>query len=309
MSSSAVYLYAPCALSKRSDVSPLSIDQIAGIRSLAPTDRMAEWVDAAWSHALPRRPFEETYSGGFWGFLRKESPPSGVYVCAVSAGFGLLPPGALIPNYDATFTLGSRNCVGGDTQTNREWWRLLGHHAPKQGRPSGITDALRNWPGTHILALPQLYLDAVWDDVCEAIEDRDLHSRIVVLTTPYAGSAFGSPRSLTVSSGLRAELGGTIGTLLPRLALRIASGVADRAGDLAAIRESVAKMRVETVLSPKRVRLTDDKIRLFILNFLRDNPNVDGYTAVLRSLRSSGLACEMKRFRSVFREAYKSIHV
>ncbi len=306
---SAVYLYAPCGLSKRSDEVPLSLYRIAGKpRPDAADERAATWVRTAWSSELSRRPFEETYSGGFWGLLRKTPPAPYIHVCAVSAGFGLLSPGSLIPNYDATFAVGLRNSVGIDAKQNREWWRILGIHAARNARVQGFAESIRRRPGTHIIALPQLYLDAVWEDVREAIDDIRLQKRVVVLTTPYSGNAFASPRSLTVTSGIRAELGGTIGTILPRLALRIANTLSDRASDLAAIAGLVAGMRTEEALSPLRKKLSDEKIRLFILRFLRDYPTAEGYTSALRLLRAKGLACEMKRFRTIFKETYKSIH-
>ena len=303
MSSSAVNLYAPCGLSKRSNEPPVSLHDIAGPpQETSAESRAKAWVSSAWSPNLLRRPFEETYLGGFWGQIRKAPPPSAIRVFAVSAGFGILPPGTPIPNYDATFAPRSHNSIGTTSQMNREWWRHLGNYAALHGRPQSISSAMHLFPGIHLLALPQVYLDAVWEDVLVAISDRNISHRIVILTTPYSGDSFVSPRSLIVPSGLRAELGGTIGTILPRLALHLATILNEQSGNLDALRSTVSKMRLENTLSPLRQKLTDGSVRLFIREFLRDHPGTVGYTPALRDLRSKGLACEMKRFRCLFNE-------
>jgi len=99
-------------------------------------------------------------------------------------------------------------------------------------------------------------------------------------------------------------LGGTIGTILARLTLHLATVLNDKSGDLDALRSTISKMRLENTLSPIRKKLTDGSIRLFIREYLREHPSAAGYTPALRDLRSKGLACEMKRFRSMFNEIH-----
>ena len=297
----AVYIYTACGLSKRSAAKPFALSRVApNSREIPIAQRADAWVRKAWADTPHRNPFELTYQGGFWGLLRKNPPPSHIKICAVSAGFGVLTPGSLIPNYDATFSKGSRNSVGGSSPANREWWTHLGRHAKVHGRPSGITDSVQRFCGIHIVALPQIYLDAVWDDISEVLCARRAVGRIVILTTPYSGNTFASGRSLTVAGGLRAELGGTIGTLLPRFALRIASTLGESCANFNSIRRLVSSMATEDALSPERKRMTDDDVQEFIADYLKRNPSASGYTRALRQLRTSGLACEMKRFRSLF---------
>ena len=306
MASTPINIYAACGQRKRASCAVFRLDEVAPyIPGEPPEKRLNRWERITWTQKNAKLSFEQTYLGGFWGALRACSKNEDIRVFAVSAGFGLLAPGTKIPNYDATFSPRVENsinkgCLSSVTEANQSWWKMISDIRRLAGSPGSIQDEVRHSNCINIVALPQLYLEAVWNDISTILDDPKLRNKIIVLTTPYAKTITSSDRVIRIPSGIRAELGGTIGTILPRLALKIAQELGANCREPTLVQSLVKSLRQESELSPKRDKQTDSEIIKFIKKFKKETPSAIGYTSSLRKFRGSGLACEMKRFRALY---------
>ncbi len=308
MTSSAVYLYIPCGMKKRSFSEPVRLDGVASeVGPCSIPELVDAWVETVWRKQFEKFPFEETYLGGVWGLIRKHGSPERTSVFAVSAGYGLLPPNSGISNYDATFAPNVKNSVASKVRRasrnpRRIWWGLLGKAARLDGRPSKISDMVRDEPGIHIVALPRYYLDAVWEDLCEVLSQPQFANRLLLLITRTSVQGLDCSRAVIVPSGVRKALGGTVGTVLSRTALHIARVLGSRASDMARVKAVIRNLDGADYMMPRREYRTDEQLRKYIRTYLRKYPSSKGYTSALRQLRKDGYASEMKRFKELYLE-------
>lgn len=304
MSQLPITVYAACAQRKRTLAPPVRLANAGPRRAGVDLETIFHaWTAMASDPKASRLPFEQIYLGGFWGFLRHAERSKSIRVNAISAGFGLLAPGSPVPNYDATFSDQGANAITIRTKlsasmANRLWWKLLCNW---EGPGSGIRcfyESAASDAGIHVVALPEAYLDAIWEDLALALDDPAMAKRIIVFTTPSVILPGESDRILAVPSGLRAEVGGTVATVVPRVALKMAQELGSSIANLNTCRSFIAKMRSFSQLSPKRERMSDQEVRSFVDSL---DPH-HSYTSALRRLRSSGRACEMKRFKQLYLE-------
>lgn len=314
MDSKVINVYVACAQKKRQLGKAIILDELVpGFAHETIASRFVEWKNRGWIGNVEKLPFEEVYLGGIWGRLRRMSVNQNLQVFAVSAGFGLLKPRTRIPNYDATFSLNVQNSVCGalinnNINGNRRWWNLMVEANRMENQIASIHDSVRLIDGIHLVALPQLYLDAVWDDIENVLNDSAMAKRMIILTTSSSKTDKSSSRVVSIPVGIRADLGGTIGTILPRLALKMVNEIAPDICDIGAIQLFVNKLRKEERLSPKRKRGNNKEISKIIIKIIKDNPSSSGYTSILRKFRADGHACEMKRFKMLFGQISKFLY-
>lgn len=225
----------------------------------------------------------------------------------VSAGFGLVPSTAPLPNYALTISAGEGSIAATLTQFDAsaaDWWKVL---CAELGTPDPVARLLQRASGAlALLALPSTYLRMV------APELRDLTaqelSRLRVFTSP-AGARQLEPRLadcvLPYDDRLN-DVEGHAGTRtdFAQRALRHFVEVLHghhlplHEGKTAVLR---ALGRHQRPATKERVRATDDEICSAIRSFGRSGSH--SASTLLRRLRDERkIACEQGRFRDLWRQ-------
>ena len=102
---------------------------------------------------------------------------------------------------------------------------------------------------------------------------------------------------------LRAELGGSVASLLPRMAQRWLApwdGGALTSGEHVSVWQRWSQESRHLDIHDRQ-RLSDLEVSEFITKVLSDDPSVAATTS-LRMLRDSGYACEQHRFGAIFKK-------
>jgi hypothetical protein len=109
---------------------------------------------------------------------------------------------------------------------------------------------------------------------------------------------------------LSGVLGGARGSLHARTARRILQEAATVPlyANILVPRYARLVSEVESATTPVRLKLTDDDVRKFILEAITKNGDL-ACTAALRRLRSSGQACEQRRFTGLYAEVTRTANV
>lgn len=271
-------------------------------KSLPATDRLllrtvpqGESKLVNWVHRIESTqgatPLRQLYRGDAWSQLpklenaaRKAGFEPSVYVA--SAGLGLRPVSASAPAYGATFTPNHPDSVPGPIGHQRTWW-----------------DALNDWngsrgtlpPGNPVLfVLSRRYADVLAPLVAETAVTRS------VLVVGGSDSIPSSQR-LPSDAKLRSTLGGTLGALNMRMAVvwleRVTSSHLNSQHDRDAWYAWAGGVGQHERYD--RTPLSDREVRQFIEVVRAEEPAISK-TRALRSLRSSGFACEQHRFAQLF---------
>jgi len=310
----AVCFYTSCTMTK-------SLPAAASL-SVASLSRNAEKRAEQWRSRIDawkgeRRTAMELYCGGHWSVVRglaEAEAGSGLLSFVVSAGYGLVSTETSLAPYAATFALGQADSVAiekgksGPTE-NVEWWNQLG-----AWRPAGvsgvrsISDAVKKWPlRIHLFALSPYYLDAISDDLARARRQLANPQNLIVISTGKKRHGDLNGNVLSAPADLQTLLGGALVSLNVRLAAEIFKSIPTEKLCLDEVRAFIADLRAEATPRdiPKRDPMTDSQVVRFIEKAAKSD-DARSYTTLLRSLRNSGCACEMKRFRKLFRKTVTS---
>jgi hypothetical protein len=243
--------------------------------------------------ARPQVQLFDLYQGEAWQQVRglaSDAHAVGytVQMMVASAGLGLRDVSAAAAPYAATFAGGHADSVASGGQNLRDWWRRLGTLESTRSLVSDANDRV-------LLVLSETYARTMDDDLVRlANRGGDL------LLVGGARDIDGLPR-LAADRSLRASLGGTASSLSIRMARR---WLQKRAGTelfgssdaKAWLRWARAASQVETY---DRAPMTDAEITKAIENLLATEPSLSA-TRALRRVRDAGIACEQKRFGSLF---------
>lgn len=253
-------------------------------------ERARRWR-AALDQESDRISLRRLYQGDAWKQaleLEVELRVAGFDPCVLvaSAGLGLVPVDEEWPAYAATFSSRHADTVGRSTADNRTWWKLITSEQKKLAEHA---------EGQTLMVLSETYSSAMAEDLA-AFRGRD---DVVVF-----GGSKDVPAELRIpaDSALRAALGGTSGSLN----VRTANAWIKSLGSPTVVghrnhhewRTWVAEVRQPEVYS--RAPMTDDGVVNFIKEVRRKHPEIRK-TGALRLLRDNGLACEQKRFGSLFK--------
>jgi len=139
-----------------------------------------------------------------------------------------------------------------------------------------------------------------------ALAMRDQLSDLDPAKSLVFGGASDTPESLRIRSdrSLRAPLGGTVSSLNTRMAIRWLEIAGDSTLTSTKVRQAWAAWARDSRQPEKYDRrpLPDATIRALITKMLDRNPKMSK-TAALKNLRTSGVACEQRRFSGLFKEA------
>ena len=278
-----------CTDRKAAKPSPeLAVSSLAGF-SVA--DRVGQWVDRIDS-APPSIRLRNLYRGDSWyQALGLETcalkVAQRVRVLVASAGLGLRDIDSEAVPYSATFSAGNVDTVGTGSKQLSEWWSGL----ETSNTALSIDGAL---DGPTLLVLSSAYARAMGPSLAA------LRGRNDVLT--FGGDdASNAGTRIRADRTLRSALGGTAMTLNLRSAIKwIELSDPDKIfGE-----ESQTRWQEWSKAASKpdpfdRVQQSDNDIKKWIANMIRDEPQVSR-SAALRVLRQAGLACEQSRFAALF---------
>lgn len=285
--------------------------------------RWTAMLDDALSPKNPRlsppaltKPAGELYLGGFWKDAREllsetSARDMAAHLRIVSAGLGLIDIDAEVPSYDATFSPGSFNSIPSRAEhqqatRNREWWNELCKWK-RFPSPRSFRSAVLHVPGaTHVVALPQIYLEAVEEDLrdaCNILSSRKSGS-LIILTTPYTKQHGVLAGTVEIPGDFYSKLKGTRGTVLQRAALRGIRELGQKASQHSAWVDWVSRLPGKVVALPVRDRVSDEEIEKFINreldNTCKKKEPMPSFGSLLVKLRASGKACERLRFKRIY---------
>lgn len=315
--SDTILILASCTERKRLPV-PSAL-RLARIRGRDPGRRAVRWWHRLMHHRGDTLPAIDLYAGGHWSVVQRLPEVARTRglrpaLWVISAGYGLVPAGARLHAYSATFAPGhpdsvSRNVSG--AAGRQAWWAELARFkGPDPKAPRSIADLVRQDPSASVLVVASAhYVNAVEPDLVKAAARLVEPERLMIITTPgsMARGPLG-PHVIAARARWQAILGGARTSLHARLAERIL----DRAADGLSV--EIVRARLERMLErspavPKdgRQKMTDDDVRAFVRQALTRDPRA-AHTKLLRALRDSGRACEQSRFRRLFFEVRTRPH-
>ena len=311
---SAINLVVNCTARKTSKIGEVAARCVRRARM---DKRMTAWIKALESSEAESMSANDLYCGDSWTAIRSVTEKScrhqEVNLWIASAGFGLIRREESIVPYSATFTRGHEDSVVEEDDASsapQAWWDgLCAWKRAKQRQPSSIQRLASMFPKQPLLiALSAEYFVALEADMLrarEALVDPD-HLIIVCVGGKKDGPLAGN--FLPCDARLEHVLGGARNSLNARVVRRILETTR---------RENLRISRLKPVFERllhrqpppryiERERLGDEQVIEFITNSLLDSPAWT-HSALLRALRDSGLACEQKRFRDLFREVQRTI--
>jgi hypothetical protein len=249
--------------------------------------RTRVWRQAL-ARATDRRPLMELYSGETWAQVRTMALRAAALgyepnMFVASAGLGLQSASTLAPSYSATFSTGHGDSVGASVLEAQAWWNELPHAEISPG-------------GRAIWVLSEAY-------------SRVVSPHLLAVTAPSELLVFGGSRDVRenvrvpADRSLRRALGGTVTSINVRSAvqwLNLSAGDDPFA--------SAAWQRWRTWTQENRHRevfdrrpLSDSAVLDFISELRTRQPSISK-TIALKVLREAGMACEQRRFSTLFQQ-------
>ena len=312
---SAICFYTSCTLTKSLPVATsLSAASLTRNSVKRRTEQWHARIDA-WKGT--RRTARELYCGGHWSVVRKLAEShgaDGLESFVISAGYGLVSIETELAPYAATFTLGQADSVAigngkvGPTE-NVAWWNRL-----CDWRPTGvtgirsITDMVRKWPRrVHLMALSPAYLDAISEDLSRALKCLKHRQSLIIISTGKKRHGELNQNVVSAPAELQMLLGGALTSLNVRLAAKLINSLRVTDLSLDNVQEFIGRLRSNAGPRKqiKRKIMEDAEVVRFIKTAIKSE-TIPSYTQTLRILRDSGHACEMKRFRELFRNTVHS---
>jgi hypothetical protein len=279
-------------------------------------ERLATWSDRLQQNGVDRIAAINLYRGQHWAVVRElpaVAQASGFQadLWVTSAGYGLVSAEAQVRPYSATFAASEDDSVwrpsDGDRPTAlRTWWKGL------QGLPGPVTEAPRSLtalagmsPDAFLLVIASpSYVAAMADDLAGARAKLADPQRLIVISSRNGSLPECLASHLVPSEApLSGVLGGARGSLHARTARRILQETATVPlyADVLVPRYTHLVSEIESATPPVRLKLLDEEVRRFIREAIAENKDLT-CTAALRRLRTSGQACEQRRFAGLYAE-------
>ncbi|ATC99584.1 hypothetical protein [Pseudoalteromonas spongiae] len=265
------------------------------------------WLEAL-NDSKPTIKAIDMYVGDHWNNVR-EIHNLGVPISIVSAGYGLVSSEHLINSYDATFSANTENSVGQIfksnylSERNVEWWKTIHQISSNTSPVKSLVN--ENLDSFFIIALTPDYLKVLEPELIELVATKKINIMNTAIISRDV-SLHSSLKSLHYknSEDFCHELGGSRISLNIRLAKYLIKDI-DKSGH---IRNQLENKFNALVLKAKpakkynRKKLSDTELMNFIESELNlgDSAKISA-SVLLRTLRNKGLACEQKRFSSLYR--------
>lgn len=233
---------------------------------------------------------------------------SKLWVC--SAGYGLIPAESAIAPYSATFSTGHPDSVperlSGGRGDLSHWWREVSKWSgPDPREPRTIAEIARKFPKSRILvAASNSYLQTMLEDL-EVARKAMVRADHLVL---FSGTGRVSDELTENLIGSDARMQRFIGGALMSLNVRTLGWAIENSQETGLSPERIRKAISKEISRAKpherinRTQLTDAEVSEFIeCQHQQGHPLVT--TSLLKLLRSTGFACEQKRFRKLLFQA------
>lgn len=279
--------------------------RLGELRERRPRLRFATWTRRLAADVPAAHPAIDLYAGEHWQVARGltgslAGRPTQVWVA--SAGYGLITVDTPVRPYSATFSPAQPDSVGTSRTEVEDWWtRLSTWRGPAAGLPRSIAELADRWRDATIVAV----LSASYQRACAAdllaASDR-LHSsdQLSVVGPPACRDL--ADLLVPVGAGLQHAVGGSRQALNVRAAAHLLHA-ATASGDLRrpGLRHIAAALPARTDYGrPPGRRLTDDQVRAYIDEHIREGAPPTSATKLLRQLRASGRSCEQARFGRLY---------
>jgi hypothetical protein len=271
------------------------------LRQGSTTQRSQQWIDLLQNRSTAVRSASDLYVGEHWSVALAASRrrPS-VQLWVVSAGYGLMPADALVTNYDATFSLKTPDSVAATRAGTQEWWQRVNEWSGPSSPTRSSRASLAELTGSgHVLAaLSEPYLLALQHDI-EQLEPSRFH----LISAGCADPAF-QHHLLAADGSARMALGGSLISVNIRIADHLIKMVPPGKWSRRKLSLELEQLRSTTPPLPKldRAPQDDEQILQWIRTARTHDPSLSASRG-LRLLRSSGMACEQRRFSTLFRTA------
>ncbi len=318
--SNVLHIVASCAQTK-AVVVPRAL-QLRSVPRVAAKARVQLWAkqrDAAHAAAGPA---QGLYSGTYWANVRRLVDRAAgvgysVKLWIASAGYGLVAGDEPVKPYSATFAPYSKDSVCAEGLSRelrihhwREWWEGLARHRRETQHPRSVAELARRNGGASLLVLAgPAYVQAMRDDLYAGA--GILEERFVLVTSSEEHLAVGFDRNVIPSEARWVgKVGGALPTLHARVAEHIIAKSRGRALDSGKLRDYALGVLSKQPAweMPQREKMSDHQVVAFIRRKLRRDQSAT-HTRLLRELRSSGQACEQKRFKQLFHSLVETRHV
>lgn len=285
------HLLVPCTNRKRTEAGELTCYSKTKIG-----------IPEEWSELLSRGkekvPAHNLYCGTSWDrYLTAHSRMPHAKLWIASAGYGLISGDTKVSAYSATFSPGSEDTVGRPWHPHslaiRRWWIELSGEIwwKKLSHKDGLT----------VVVLSHPYMDALLPGLNELA--KALKNRLVIIAPGFAIKHNEVDRCiLSIDSRFEHIRKSTRGDIGPN-ALEWLSRTypPDKGWDIGSIQSDLIKLfkKLPPIRRYNRKLLTDKDVLSFISNRAPKHA-CPSASSLLRELRSSGYACEQKRFGSLF---------
>ncbi len=245
---------------------------------------------------------QDLYSGEHWGVAKRlidRESSGGIKVWILSAGYGLVRPKDRLRSYQATFGLDKEDAVVQRPEELSDWWAGLA-----KSEPPGVGNHARQLSSIQmkregdilLVAASRPYLRAVSADLVRF--ERKRPGQLLVISAGMKGNEPTPGQLLPVGGRLRTHLGGSMMSLNVRVAEALIEQQQGQPMTFESCKRALARLnqKAEDLPSFDRVPLSDEEVLQFVRTEL-DRITDATWSAMLRTLRSQGRACEQKRFR------------
>lgn len=275
-------------------------------------NRLRNWLNALACVDSQSIPARYLYCGDAWTNTLAAIDASGGGMSSrlwiASAGYGLVPSSEKLVGYSATFARGSVDSVArpGDPESLlSEWWEgLCAARRNLTTEPCSIREVARCYPHDPlIVTLSPDYLKVLECDLVSARKELGDPSQLLIIS---AGSRKDGPLAanfLPCDARLQHALGGARSSLNARVLRYVLKQTVAVPFDTNRVKREVHAL-LEKQPAPRffdRRRISDLEAANLIEDALSLDPKLS-HSAMLRSLRDRGVACEQKRFREIFRK-------
>lgn len=293
-----ISLVVACSERKRIPANPeLQLRSVGGY----PKDRVVEWRERLDTVDARLEIAETLYAGPHWYWAREAHRltlqfSNRAELWIASAGYGLIPAGEMVKPYGATFAPGALDSVWRGHEDGERvaclagWWRSI-------GRRGSLADLVAKNQGVLVFAAGAAYVEAAEDDLRDAVGRDRSSERVTVIS---AGSR-DTTALVPVDVRMRRVVGGTNSALNARVLAWLASQAEAHRFErsaMAAILDRV-QANLPTLCRPTRDAVTDASVAAEIRRIRRTSPGISR-TRALGEFRARGLACEQRRFASIW---------
>ena len=278
--------------------------------------RLKQWIHCLSRDSSKAIPALDLYCGDSWANILKGIESPRLKVCCnlwiASAGYGLVSSSDNLVCYSATFTSGSEDSVlAGDCPkfNSLDWWTAI----CKCDRPGvkarlSIEALARQHPSAPmIVALSSDYLKAVQEDLACALDSLNSPDQLLIISAGAQKNNALAATMLPCDARLEHMLGGSRSSLNARALRHILKTLDATKFSSTRIQKKFGSLleKQPPARTFNRKKLTDREIRACIKKLVHSDATIT-HSAALRSLRDQGMACEQKRFRTIFKSIQRN---